>query len=635
MKQTSSIRLRVCLLAALPILAFSETLEDQTAKTISGTWKVPTTLYVGEETGGNSMVITNGGRVSSKKHGCLGREDEADNNLVVITGKGSSWESRGVRVGYRGKNNTLKILNGGAFRGDRYYSSIGFFRGGDQNAAFVDGSGSLWQSGFLVVGHYGHSNRLEVTNGGKVDCSSSLYIGRRGDASFNTVLVDGDQSQIKIDRRLCLGCEWDSDIGAEDLGGPGNTLSVQRGGIVSVDNNVYSHCGSTIDIGLKSRVNTTKEYDQSADSTLAFTCSAMADESGQLIAESGLSLGGTLIVRASDNFTPGENYSVQLLRTDGTIQGKFNDVILPVPPAENMWDTSQLYSNGILRLGGPAVTTSDRFTNLTSEQASKYRRFHTTDHRELRAQLIEFYKDASQVELELLDGSRQMLDLSSFVESDQAIILDWHSVYSLLTRKRLRASVKKIKHDEVNYSGELSDWASMFPALEYRQGWKTTDFGSTYNNVSYEVLVENRSGEPLQNVKIEYCIYHQTSVTEKRYTTNYRERDTDARGKFTEQYPPRLLPHATTGSFTIPILHDRRKQANHTSALKIVKSATECRSFHNPTGYNGTRRVRKLRGKLLGIRCRLSIPTASGNLAMIEFADPKTLLETTEWVAPN
>ncbi len=635
MKQTSLIRLRVCLLAALPTLAFSEALEDQTAKTITGTWKVSTNLYVGGETGGNSMIITNGGRVTSKSYSCLGHEDEADNNLAVITGKGSLWESRGMRVGYRGKKNTLKILNGGAFRGDRYYSSVGYHIGGDQNAALVDGSGSLWQSGFLVVGHYGHSNRLEVTNGGKVDCSFSLYIGRRGDASFNTVLVDGDQSQIKIDRRLCLGCEWDSDLGAEDLGGPGNTLSVQRGGAVFVDNNIYSHCGSTIDLGLKSKVNTTKKYDQSSDSTLAFTCSTALDESGQLIAKGGLSLSGTLIVRASDEFTPRENYSVQLLRTDGAIQGKFNDVILPVPPAENMWDTSQLYSNGILRLSGPAATTSGQFTNLTPEQASKYRRFHTTDHRELRAQLIEFYKDANQVELEFMDGSRQRRGLSSFIESDQAIILEWHSVYSLLTRKRLRASVKEIKHDEVNYSGELIDWAPMFPALKYRQGWKTTDSGSTYNNVLYEVLVENRSGEPLQNVKIEYCIYHQTSVSEKRYTTNYRERNTDARGKFTEQYPPRMLQHTTTGSFIIPMLADRRKQANYTGVLRIVKRATECRSFHNPTGYNGTRLIRKLRGKLLGIRCRLSIPTASGNLAMIEFADPRTLLETTEWVAPN
>ena len=59
----------------------------------------------------------------------------------------------------------------------------------------------------------------------------------------------------------------------------------------------------------------------------------------------------------------------------------------------------------------------------------------------------------------------------------------------------------------------------------------------------------------------------------------------------------------------------------------IVISVTGARK----TGDKGTRNTRKIEGDLLGICYRVYVPTPQGNMAMMEFSEPKSLISRTEW----
>ncbi len=131
-------------------------------------------LTVGNGGWHNSLVISNGGQVFNS-HGVLGDNFiGSSSNTALVTGPGSLWKnSSDLEVGGYGSANTLVISNGGWVTTS--YATIGFNSFG--NSVLVTGLGSVWSNSFSIQ-LYVAGNQLVIQDGGQViSGSSSVALG--------------------------------------------------------------------------------------------------------------------------------------------------------------------------------------------------------------------------------------------------------------------------------------------------------------------------------------------------------------------------------------------------------------------------------------------------------------------------
>ncbi len=191
--------------------------------TVSGpnsAWNSLNNLDVGELGAFNSLLITNGGNVSSQ-FGFIGFYPAASNNVVTVSGAGSAWNSiNNLDVGESGAFNTLLITNGGTVNSPDAY--IGVNPTASNNAVMVSGPNSAWNSASLVVGNSGAFNTLLIADGGMVTNNIDDYIGIDPTANHNAVSVSGANSA------------WNNNSGVLYVGdfGSFNTLLITNGGTV-------------------------------------------------------------------------------------------------------------------------------------------------------------------------------------------------------------------------------------------------------------------------------------------------------------------------------------------------------------------------------------------------------------------
>lgn len=175
-------------------------------------------LYIGYASGGNRLVVTNGGVVVNYD-GFLGYT--GGSNLAVIAGPGSVWSNtHNLTVGYNGSFNQLIISNGASV-----YNEVAWVgqnaAASRSNSVLVTGTNSQWISNNnLYLGQSGAFSRLTVSNGARV-VNSSGYIGENTSSSNNTALI--------ADRGSIWSNSSDLVIGHNSRG---NSLMVSNGGTV-------------------------------------------------------------------------------------------------------------------------------------------------------------------------------------------------------------------------------------------------------------------------------------------------------------------------------------------------------------------------------------------------------------------
>jgi T5SS/PEP-CTERM-associated repeat protein len=314
-------------------------------------------LFVGYgSTGTNTLEVLYHGRVSSGRGfigyaagtsgtATIGRADD----LVSDDGR---WNNSGeLFVGYAGAG-TLAIENGGAVTSATSYlgygpSSIG--------TVTVIGAGSTWtSSGTLYVGNQSTAqNHLNVQEGAVV----SSFGGRIGwEAGANGRVTVGNNGR------------WNTgQISVGNLGA--GVLNVYNGGIVSASDSVSVYPASSVsgngtiqgDIysdghtrpgaGPPGTLHITGDYSQSHLGTLHIDISNSGYDS--LAVNGDLSLAGTLSLELPLFFpvwfpTFGDTFNV--LDWTGTLSGTFNTLQLPALPAMRRWNTSQLYTTGVISI---------------------------------------------------------------------------------------------------------------------------------------------------------------------------------------------------------------------------------------------------------------------------------------------
>ena len=151
-------------------------------------WTNNSDMYVGDFSAGNSLVISNGGRVISG-NGYLGRTTGSDSNCLIVTGAGSTCANNSdFYVGCFGAGNSLMISNGGWVSDD--FGLIGYDTNSSNNQALVTGAGSAWSNTTVVfVGDFGSGNSLVIRDGGQVVDYWGL-VGEEDASSDNTVRVE-------------------------------------------------------------------------------------------------------------------------------------------------------------------------------------------------------------------------------------------------------------------------------------------------------------------------------------------------------------------------------------------------------------------------------------------------------------
>ena len=190
-------------------------------------------------------------------------------------------------------------------------NTLGFLgnSGATNGEATVDGLGSQWiNSGNLSVGNSGNG-MLSVTNGGLVQ-TPNLIIGVNGQLLGDGNIVGNVQN-----------------AGVVSPGASPGTLHV-------AGNYTQTAAGELV-IGLAS----TSSYDQ-------------------LLVTGNISLAGTLRVPIEGFFVVSVDTTFNILDF-ATLSGTFSTINLPVLPGPLVWDTTRLYTDGVLVITGPPAAYGD------------------------------------------------------------------------------------------------------------------------------------------------------------------------------------------------------------------------------------------------------------------------------------
>ena len=162
-------------------------------------------LFVGYSGSGNSLTVSNGGRVANAS-GYVGDGSASSGNSVLITGADSVWSNYSTCIiGYQGNNNQVTINKAGRLYSA--YATIGLLDAGASNAVVVSDSGSLWDNSAVAsdinFGMMGSGNSLVVTNGAQV-LGYYAYFGRNV-CGYNSALVSGPGSSFSVNCYIYTG----------------------------------------------------------------------------------------------------------------------------------------------------------------------------------------------------------------------------------------------------------------------------------------------------------------------------------------------------------------------------------------------------------------------------------------------
>jgi T5SS/PEP-CTERM-associated repeat protein len=213
---------------------------------------------------------------------------------------------------------------------------------------------------------------LHITAGGKVYTNSfdANIGGAFGTTGSGSVLVDGAGSAWILPNTGASGLYIGDD-------GPGS-LTVSNGGTVSVvsfngvyideqgivtgngtlDARVYNYGTVAPGNSIGTLTITNNPYRQAPTGTLEIELASATSYDRLIFPDGGASLeGGTLEVTLIGGYSPSAGHSFDLMdwHQFGFITGTFDTLNLPALPGMLAWDTSQLYTNGVLRVTGPGV----------------------------------------------------------------------------------------------------------------------------------------------------------------------------------------------------------------------------------------------------------------------------------------
>lgn len=263
-----------------------------------------------------------------------------------------------------------------------------------------------------------------------------------------------------------------------------------------------------------------------------------------------------------------------------------------------------------------------------------FKAFTVKDGRAIEARIAKFDPRTKKVTFELRNGAKRTVAANMFTDEDQVRINDWYLASQIFSPSKLVVEVKKERGESGLYQYERNaEWAAAGPRMKFEE-------------IAYEISLNNRSAIELKGVVVEYGIL---TVSER------RELEGVERSKVSMNMDPNnsdsylrnstawlTLEEADTwddieerydtrGQWTIDILAPKIKEEQRTMSVRLHEGTL----IWKGTPYRSQRAVvtRENEDKLLGIIVRVSIPLESGEYARKEFRSSSRALSsaTVEW----
>jgi T5SS/PEP-CTERM-associated repeat protein/autotransporter-associated beta strand protein len=261
-------------------------------------WNNSGDLIIGYDGYSNSLTISKGATVengSSSYGGVIGLNSDSSNNSVLVTGTNSLWNNSGdLIVGLDGSGNSLVISNGGKVSNaySQFGAVIGLNTDSSNNSVMVSGPQSLMNNALGIInGSGGSGNILVISNSGVV-ASGYGVISSTSLSSNNSVLVSGSGSLWTNINTLTVGAEGNGTLTLANGGtvvaafltiasqsGSSGTLNIGR---LGTNDSAASLTTPTINFGAGTG---TLNFNQSGTATISSTISSGIVESTRVVPE--------------------------------------------------------------------------------------------------------------------------------------------------------------------------------------------------------------------------------------------------------------------------------------------------------------------------------------------------------------
>jgi len=172
--------------AGTPPLTFGSSNTVVVSGAGSACWVTNTVLYMGGTQGtDNRLIVSDHAHLRSIQI-TIGSGASTRRNGLLVSDGATITNTSYIQVAGGGAENWMQVLSGAKVRAQ---AGVSFGNGG-RNWTVVSGAGSeLWCTPLHIGQNYGESNRLEITDGGKVYGATVMNIGN-STSSNNTVIVD-------------------------------------------------------------------------------------------------------------------------------------------------------------------------------------------------------------------------------------------------------------------------------------------------------------------------------------------------------------------------------------------------------------------------------------------------------------
>jgi len=152
----------------------------------SAQWNNSSDFFVGNYAGSATLIISNGGHVAVGGTGYTGYQGgNPGNNRVIVTGTGSLWTNTGpLYVGYNGAGDSLTVSDGGRVEAPGGFN-IGVGVASTRDSVTVSGNGARVNTPAVAFSGSG-ANQLTIGSGGTVQSSAIYWF-----SGANTALVTG------------------------------------------------------------------------------------------------------------------------------------------------------------------------------------------------------------------------------------------------------------------------------------------------------------------------------------------------------------------------------------------------------------------------------------------------------------
>jgi T5SS/PEP-CTERM-associated repeat protein len=301
--------------------------------------------YIGYS-GNGTLTVQQGGALMITGSAGLGVGiNSGSKGQLTVTGTGSSLVSGGpLYDGYSGdgavtvqQGGTLTFTGGGGLGLGANSGSTGQLTiSGTGSSVTTDGN-ILVGVAFIpppVFGPNGGTATLTVNAGSKVSAGGTVVVGNSGtvDVSGGGVMTIGNVGAL-------------IPTAGSVLIGTGGAL----GGTGTIIGSVVNNSGTLYAVFSPGVIHITGSYTQSTNATMSLTIGGLTagTQFDQLHVTGQMTLGGTLAVKLINGFVAALGNSFDLLDW-GSISGTFSTLQLPSPGGTLGWDTSHLYTTGVI-----------------------------------------------------------------------------------------------------------------------------------------------------------------------------------------------------------------------------------------------------------------------------------------------